>query len=123
MTRLVNESHEGHHDSFSSFLSARCRGAFLDDVIVLTPAGLASAVEETAQEALGALGLELQPQKTQAWSARAACPPGLEARWRRDGLTLLGVPLGEPLPAVFPVRLQPMKDTFPPEDTYTTPPP
>ena len=72
--------------------------AYLDDVIVLTPPELAGAVETAAQAALGALGLELQPQKTQVWSAQAPCPPGLEARWRRDGLTLLGVPLGEPLP-------------------------
>ena len=73
--------------------------AYLDDVVVLVPAALAGGVQAAAQEALGDLGLELEPRKTQAWSGGAACPPGLEAQWRAEGITLVGVPLGGPLPA------------------------
>ena len=43
--------------------------------------------------------MELEPRKTQAWSAGAACPLGLEEQWRAEGLTLAGVPLAPPVPA------------------------
>ena len=73
--------------------------AYLDDVTVLVPPELATEVLPAAQAALGALGLELRADKTQAWSRESACPPGLQEHWRPHGLTLVGVPLGEPLPA------------------------
>ena len=73
--------------------------AYLDDVAVLVPPALASAVLPAAREALGVLGLDLRQEKTQAYSKRAACPEGLEEQWREHGVTLVGVPLGEPLPA------------------------
>ena len=81
----------------------RCRVrvlAFLDDVAVLAPPELAAEVPATAQRVLGAFGLQLAHEKTQAWSLAAARPEGLEERyWREEGLTLVGVPLGDPLPA------------------------
>ena len=58
----------------------------------------AAEVFPTAQRVLGAFGLDLSPAKTQAWSKAAACPAGLEPYWREFGLTLVGVPLGDPLP-------------------------
>ena len=73
--------------------------AYLDDVVVLVPPELAAEVLPAAQRVLGEVGLDLRPDKTQAWSPSAPCPPGLEEQWRPDGLTLVGVPLGEPLPA------------------------
>ena len=74
--------------------------AFLDDVIVATPPELACEVQEAAQRALGAAGLELSPGKTQAWSARSARPDGVDERhWKAEGLTLVGVALGAELPA------------------------
>ena len=66
--------------------------------MIAAPAELAAEVLPTARRVLGELGLELQPGKTQAWSARAACPAGLEPQSRAEGLTLVGVPQGEPLP-------------------------
>ena len=72
--------------------------AYLDDVAVLVPPELATEVQSAATRALGALGLELRPEKTQAYSKSAPCPPGLQEQWREYGLTLVGVPLGEPLP-------------------------
>ena len=73
--------------------------AFLDDLAVLTPPELAAEVLPTAQRVLGSFGLVLAPEKTQAWSASAARPDGLEERyWREAGLTLVGVPLDESLP-------------------------
>jgi len=72
--------------------------AYLDDVVVVVPPELASQALLTARAAFADLGLELQPSKTQAWSASSPCPQGLEPQWRPDGLTLGGVPLGEPLP-------------------------
>jgi len=72
--------------------------AYRDEVAVLAPPELAADVQLAAARALGALGLELQPGKTQAFSKRSPCPPGLEAQWRGYGLTLVGVPVGEPLP-------------------------
>ncbi len=42
--------------------------------------------------------MDLSPAKTQAWSKAAACPASLEPYWREFGLTLVGVPLGDPLP-------------------------
>ncbi len=73
--------------------------AYLDDLAVLVPPELAAAVQPAARDALGAFGLDLRPEKTQAFSKRAACPQGLEEQWREYGVTLVGVPLGEPLPA------------------------
>ena len=72
--------------------------AYLDDVVVMVPPKLAAQVLPTARAAFADLSLELQPGKTQAWSATSPCPAGLEPQWRPDGLTLVGVPLGEPLP-------------------------
>ena len=72
--------------------------AYLDDVAVLSPPELATQVQAAAARALGTLGLELRPEKTQAFSKRSPCPLGLEEQWREYGLTLVGVPLGEPLP-------------------------
>ena len=72
--------------------------AYLDDVVVVTPPELAGEVLPAAQRALGAAGLALELAKTQAWSPCSACPPGLERQWRADGLTLVGVPIGEALP-------------------------
>ena len=73
--------------------------AFLDDVLVAVPAELAAEVQTMADECLADLGLQLQAHKTQAWSPETACPAGLEQQWRADGLTIVGVPLGEPLPS------------------------
>ena len=74
--------------------------AFLDDLAVLTPPELAGEVVPTARRLLANFGLELRAEKTQAWSRAAARPAGLDAdHWREGGLTLVGVPLGEPLPA------------------------
>ena len=73
--------------------------AYLDDVVVVTPAGLAAEVVPTARQVLRELGLTLREDKTQAWSSRAPCPAGLEGQWRTEGLTLVGVPLGGALPA------------------------
>ena len=67
-------------------------------VAVLAPPELAAEVLPAAQRALDDLHLELRPDKTQAWSRRSPCPPGLEAQWQPAGLTLVGAPLGEPLP-------------------------
>ncbi len=72
--------------------------AYLDDVAVLVPPELATEVQAAETRALGALGLELRLEKTQAFSKRTPCPPGLEEQWKESGLTLVGVPLGEPLP-------------------------
>ena len=60
---------------------------------------LAARVLTEAEAALADIGIRLRAVKTQAWSAEAACPSGLEEQWRPDGLTVVGVPLGEPLPA------------------------
>ena len=73
--------------------------AYLDDVTVVVPPELAAEVPAAAQRAVGNLGLELRADKTQAWSPNSACPAGLEGYWRPHGLTLVGVSLGEPLPA------------------------
>ncbi len=73
--------------------------AYLDDVAVLVPPELATEAQPAAQRALGVFGLELRPEKTQAWARRGDCPAGLEQQWHECGLTLVGVPLGEPLPA------------------------
>ena len=72
--------------------------AFLDDVLVVVPPELAKEAQQEADECLAVLGLELQAHKTQVWSPGAACPAGLERQWRADGLTIVGVPLGDPLP-------------------------
>jgi hypothetical protein len=73
--------------------------AYLDDVAVLVPPGLATAVLPAARGALEPFGLDLRPEKTQAYSKRTACPEGLEEQWQEHGVTLVGVPLGEPFPA------------------------
>ena len=65
---------------------------------VLTPPELAAHVLPTAQRVLGEIHLELEPRKTQMWSAAAPCPPGLEEHWREDGLTLVGLSLSADLP-------------------------
>ena len=65
--------------------------AYLDDVVVLTPPELAVEVLPRAQRAFGQVGLDLRPDKTQAWSERAPCPPGLEEQWCESGITLVGV--------------------------------
>ena len=73
--------------------------AFLDDLAVLTPPELAAEVLPTAQRVLDAFELELNAAKTQVWSRASPRPTGvLEEHWRAAGLTLVGVPLGEPLP-------------------------
>ena len=72
--------------------------AYLDDVVVVAPPELAALMLPMAQRTLGELDLELQPAKTQVWSARSECPAGLGDQWRADGLTLVGVPLGQPFP-------------------------
>jgi hypothetical protein len=72
--------------------------AFLDDVALLLPPGLADFALPAAQDALSDYGLELAVAKTQAWSRRSPCPPCLAPYWRPAGLTLVGTPLGEPLP-------------------------
>ena len=64
--------------------------AYLDDVAVLVPAELATEVQAAATRALGALGLELRPEKTQAFSKRTPCPPGLEEQWKESGGRALG---------------------------------
>jgi hypothetical protein len=74
--------------------------AYLDDLAVLTPPGLAADVLPTAQRVLDAFELELNAAKTQVWSRASPRPTGVpEEHWRAAGLTLVGVPLGEPLPA------------------------
>jgi len=74
--------------------------AYLDDLAVLTPPGLAAEVLPAAQAALDAFELELNAAKTQVWSRASPRPAGVaEEHWRPAGLTLVGVPLGEPLPA------------------------
>ena len=73
--------------------------AYLDDVTILVPPEMASEALAAAAAAFQRFGLQLRPDKTQAWSLRAPCPEGLQDQWRRGGLTLVGVPLGEPLPA------------------------
>jgi len=74
--------------------------AFLDDLAVLTPPELAAEVVPTAHRVLGAFGLELNTGKTQVWSRASPRPTGVAAQhWRAAGLTLVGVLLGEPLPA------------------------
>ena len=74
--------------------------AFLDDVAVITPPEIAAQVFPSAQRIFGAFGLELSDAKTQAWSPASARPADLEQRfWREEGLTLVGVPLGDALPA------------------------
>jgi len=73
--------------------------AFLDDVIVLTPPLLASQVQTSSGTALGRLGLQLAPLKTQVWSKTGPKPVGVnESTWKPEGLTLVGVPLGESPP-------------------------
>jgi len=73
--------------------------AYLDDVTVLTPPDLAGEVLPAAQRVLGAFGLEVNAAKTQVWSRGSTRPTGVpEEHWRAAGLTLVGVPLGEPLP-------------------------
>ena len=72
--------------------------AYLDDVLVAVPAALAEHVLHDASSCFGGLGLKLRPDKTQAWSPRAACPVSLRDQWRPNGITVVGVPLGEPLP-------------------------
>ena len=74
--------------------------AYLDDLAVLTPPELAAEVVPTAVRVLEALELQLNTGKTQVWSRASARPEGVpEQHWRAAGLTLVGVPLGEPLPA------------------------
>ena len=72
--------------------------AYLDDVSVLTPPELAAHVLPAAQRILGEVNLELEPRKTQMWSAASPFPEGLEERWCENGLTLMGVTLGSDLP-------------------------
>ena len=72
--------------------------AYLDDIIVLVPSELAMEALTAAAAAFGGFGLQLRMDKTQAWSRGATCPAGLEPHWRCDGVTLVGVPLGEPVP-------------------------
>ena len=55
--------------------------AYLDDVAVLTPPELAVEVLPTAQRVLGAFGLQLSLDKTQASSHAAARPAGLDERY------------------------------------------
>ena len=66
---------------------------------MLVPPELAVAVQAAAGDALGALGLELRPEKTHAYSKNSPCPQGLEEQWREYGVTLVGVSLGEALPS------------------------
>ena len=73
--------------------------AYLDDVTILVPPEIASAARAAAAVAFSRFGLQLRADKTQAWSLRAQCPVGLQEQWRAGGLTLVGVPLGEPLPS------------------------
>ena len=73
--------------------------AYLDDVLVAVPASIAPEVQRVAGEVFQGFGLRLRADKTQIWSPRSPCPPGLETQWRTDGLTVVGVPLGEDVPA------------------------
>ena len=73
--------------------------AFLDDVALLLPPEIADQALPLSQATLREFGLELALAKTQAWSRRSPCPPSLLPYWRANGLTLVGAPLGEPLPA------------------------
>ena len=68
--------------------------SYLDDVVVVVPAGLADRACEIVEEELTAAGLTLNRDKTQAWTpARGtALPQQLEAR-RVDALTVLGNPV------------------------------
>ena len=72
--------------------------AFLNDVALLVPPELAELAQSLAKAALHDYGLELSEAKTQAWSRRSPCPPCLAPYWRATGLTLVGAPLGKPLP-------------------------
>ena len=73
--------------------------AYLDDVALLAPPELAAEALAAAERHLAVLGLELNLGKTQAWSARSACPPELTDYRREAGVTLVGVPLGDAMPA------------------------
>ena len=73
--------------------------AYLDDVTILCPPQMASEALAAAAAAFQRFRLLLRPDKTQAWSLRSPCPDGLQDQWCQGGLTLVGVPLGEPLPA------------------------
>ena len=72
--------------------------ACTDDVTVLVPARLASAATTAAAAAFRNFGLQLRADKTQAWSHQAPYLLGFEEQWRAAGLTLVGVPMGDPLP-------------------------
>ena len=72
--------------------------AYLDDVTLLVPPEIATEALAAAAAAFSGFGLQLRADKAQAWSLRAQCPAGLQEQWRAGGLTLVGVPLGEPLP-------------------------
>ena len=73
--------------------------AFLDDVALLLPPEIADQALPLSHATLREFGLELALAKTQAWSRRSPCPPSLLPYWRASGLTLVGAPLGQPLPA------------------------
>ena len=72
--------------------------AFLDDVVAAVPAALAPDVVGAASAHLAEIGLELRPDKTQAWSPATTCPEGMEEQWCANGITVVGVPVGEALP-------------------------
>ena len=72
--------------------------AYLDDVTLLVPPEIATEALAAADAAFRGFGLQLRADKTQVWSLRSQCPAGFQEQWRAGGLTLVGVPLGEPLP-------------------------
>ena len=77
--------------------------AYLDDITVLVLSILAPEALTAAAAAVSGFGLQLRTEKTQAWSKGAECPAGLQEHWRSAGVTLVGVPLGEPiLPSGMP---------------------
>ena len=71
--------------------------AYLDDVLVRVPEGIAGRVLQEAADALAGVGAALDPAKTQVWRAEGGCPGGadLDAYWTPLGLVLLGAPLGD----------------------------
>ena len=68
---------------------------YLDDILVRVPDSLAGLVPAEANEALRAVGGELDEAKSQVWRPEGGCPTGCGAWWQPAGLELLGGPLAD----------------------------
>ena len=74
--------------------------AYLDDVLVGVPATCFAESLSILQEELRTVGHHANPQKLEVWTPSGIPPPRLpaevQARWRTEGLTVLGLPIQHP---------------------------